>query len=448
MSHTVIELPELSGIAHASSPRLLELLAAYEAARRTVLAGEARLAGEIARRSSVDLGYGGLAQSTGDRTPDALLSRVAGISGPEARQLVTVGRLLDAPSPWYTDVASEVDAGSLSVGGAAALTAGLGEPSATVSPDALLDAAQSLLVETAGLPPERVARRSREKRDELDAAGVASREAELREKRFLRLTPMPDGLTRVFGMLDPESAALVTDAIDCVTAPRRGGPRFVDPDELARILKLEKDPRTTEQIAVDALVDMVRIAGAADEGRVFGVRKPAVRVHVDARDLTSGTGAATLEGQPAAVSISTAERLRCDGGYQPIVFQPDGAVDVGRAQRLFTNRQRVALAAVWGGCAVETCDRPPSWTEAHHTDPWAHGGATDTENGVLLCRHHHMFVHNNGWTIHRDGPPHRGRWRMTAPPGSRTGGGSGDEIRLVPKNPIRRRHIERELART
>jgi hypothetical protein len=437
---TVIELPELSSVARASDSELERLLELVAAAKRRVDACAAVLAGEVERRSDRELGYSGLAQRSGDRTADGFVARVTGASGVEARQLVTVGKLLDAPPPWLSGVASAVSTGDVSIGAAAAITTGLGAPSGSVAADDLLDAADRLLVETAGLPPEKVARRTREVRDELDAAGVAEREAQLREKRFLRLTPMPDGMTRIFGMLDPESAALVTDAIDCVTAPRRGGPRFLNPDERARVDALEKDPRTTEQIAVDALVQMIRIAGTADTGRVFGVRKPAVRVHIDSRDLTRhdghpGNGAATLEGQTASISIQTAERIGCADGYQPVIFRPDGSIDVGRSQRLFTPRQRVALASIWGGCAVETCDRPPSWCEAHHGIPWSHGGNTDIQDGVLLCRHHHMLLHNNHWKIHR--PPGRSHtgWTMTSP--------DGRTLKLVSKNPIRQRQLVR-----
>ena len=238
-SGTVIELPELSGLPRASDSELERLLGVVAAAKRRVDACAAALAGEVERRSDRELGYSGLAQRSGDRTADGFVARVTGSSGAEARKLVTVGKLLDAPPPWLSGVATQVASGEVSVGAAAAITTGLGAPSDSVAADDLLDAAERLLIETAGLPPEKVARRAREVRDELDVAGVADREALLRSKRFLRLTPQVDGMTRIFGMLDPESAALVTDAIDCVTAPRRGGPRFLDPDELARAEQLE-----------------------------------------------------------------------------------------------------------------------------------------------------------------------------------------------------------------
>lgn len=430
----VIEVPDLSRAAIAALPdaELMRALQACAAARRRVDAAMAELSGEVARRSSFELGYSGLAQREGARTADALVSKLTGTSGTEARQLVTAGAVLDDPAPWLAGVAAAVGEGAVSVGAAAAIAISLGAPSGSVAADDLLDAATRLLADAPALPPEGVARRARQLRDDLDERGVADREQALRDRRFLRLTRQDDGMTRVFGLLDPESAALITDAIDCVTAPRRGGPRFVDPAGHDRATRLEADPRTTGQLALDALVQMVRIAAAADQGTVFGARRPSVRVHVTARDLERRQGVGTLEGQTAAVSIATVERLTCTEGFVPVVFHPDGAVDVGRTQRLFTGRQRIALGAIWGGCAHPGCDRPPSWCEAHHAAEWQRDeGTTDLRNGVLLCRHHHMLVHNNGWTIRP--PRHRlDRWLLHPPPHS-----GRNPVELVPKHPER-----------
>src|SRR5215207_2030507 len=432
----VIEVPDLSGLARASHQELMSGMRLWASHVRHAESVVAAFAGEIDRRSSRDAGHEGLAASTGARGPEGLVSTLTGKSARDARDLVTVGRLMDAPPVWLTDVAAGVSDGSVSVGAAAAIVTGLGEPTADLGVDDLLDAAQTLVAEAGQLPPEKVAKRARELRDELDAAGIADREQALRQKRFLRLTPRPDGMTSIFGLLDPESAALVTDAIDCVTAPRRHGPRFVDDAERARADAIINDPRTTDQLALDALVEMIRIAAAADPGRVFGVRKPAVRVHVDARDLQKHEGAGHLEGQTSAVSIATVERIACADGYVPVLFQSGGAIDVGLTQRLFTPRQRIALAAIWGGCAHPDCDRPPSWCEAHHALEYDNGGPTDIANGILLCRFHHMLTHNNGWTIR---PPHQpdGKWLMHPPPGRP---GVQKPIELVPKNPLRLRH--------
>jgi hypothetical protein len=127
-------------------------------------------------------------------------------------------------------------------------------------------------------------------------------------------------------------------------------------------------------------------------------------VLVAERDLVRRAGAGRFEGQSAEISIDTVDRHVCDSGVTPVVFHADGhVIDVGRDQRLFTPRQRIGLAVRDGCCLFPGCDRPPSWCEAHHIVPWSRGGRTDLADGVLLCRHHHLLVHNNGWRVERTG---------------------------------------------
>jgi hypothetical protein len=441
----LLEVPSLDDVARLDDRDLIEPVRRWAEARRVVDAGLATLAGVVAARSTVELGYAGLAQRAGLRTADALVSQLTGTSGPEARAITAVGTMLNEPQPWLGEVVARVSAGELSIGAAAAIQSGLGAPSPTVAADDLADAAHALLIDmhsgSGDLPPEKVARRARELRDELDASGVVDREAALREKRFLRLIPQSDGMTRLIGLLDPESAALVTDAVDAVTAPRRGGPRFVDPGAAARADAIVRDEGSTEQLALDALVEMVRIAVAADAGRVFGSRQPAVRVHVALSDLRRGTGVAQLEGQTSAVSVQTAERVGCADGLLGIVFDDKGtALRLGRSRGRFSDKQRAVLAAIWGGCAAPGCDRPPSWTEAHHIDEWQRDhGSTDVDNGILLCRHHHLLVHNNGWRVRRRGT----EYLLEPPPGDSL---SRDTRELIPKNPVHRRMLAHARA--
>src|SRR5690606_5535516 len=61
---------------------------------RRVDASAALGAGESARRSRPDLGYAGLAQRTGARTPDSLIQQLPGSTGREASELVRVGKVM------------------------------------------------------------------------------------------------------------------------------------------------------------------------------------------------------------------------------------------------------------------------------------------------------------------------------------------------------------------
>jgi len=379
---------------------LLSLQAEVAESRRQLDAFSARLSAEVGKRSAPELGYAGLAQRSGSRTPEALVQRVAGVTRAEARAFIRVGTALDGSSPWLAPVAAAVNAGELSIAAADGIVAGLGDPGDSVSEGALTDAATRLVMVAGQTTPERVASAARSIRDDLDLDGVVDREAVLREKRFLRLIPQLDGMTKILGLLDPESAAVVVAAVDSITAPRRGGPRFVDAEAVARSERIINDPRTTEQLTVDAVVDMITLATHADKGSLFGATAPTVRLHVTVTELEAGVGAATLEGQTASVSVATAQRLACAGGYVPILFDENRPLDVGRSERLFTWRQKIALAARDGGCIFPNCDRPPAWCEAHHIEFWGRDeGATDIVFGVLLCRHHHMLTHNNGWEI-------------------------------------------------
>jgi predicted restriction endonuclease len=49
------------------------------------------------------------------------------------------------------------------------------------------------------------------------------------------------------------------------------------------------------------------------------------------------------------------------------------------------------------------CPSNPGNSKAHHIAQWARDhGTTNISNGILLCRYHHMLLHNNGWEIIRD----------------------------------------------
>jgi hypothetical protein len=338
---------------------LLDLQRSLAEIRRRVDAAAAAIAGEIDYRSRRELGYDGLAQRLGARTPEALVQRIAGTSAREAHSLVRVGELMRTPPSWLDRVASDATDGRLSVAAADAIRAGLGAPDQAVTEEALRGAAATLLAESTALTVERLAARARELRSDLDLELVRNREEAMRERRYLHVIPQADGMTRLNGLLDPESAAAVTAAFDAATSPRRGGPRFVDPESVARAERIVNDERTTEQLALDTFVDLLRLGTAADDGALLGSTPPAVHILVSEHDLRTGRGVGHIEGQRDAVSIETVRRNACADGAIPILFDGKRAIDVGRAKRFFTPRQRIALAARDGGCRFPGCERPP-----------------------------------------------------------------------------------------
>ncbi|MDQ4213798.1 HNH endonuclease signature motif containing protein [Microbacterium capsulatum] len=204
---------------------------------------------------------------------------------------------------------------------------------------------------------------------------------------------------------DDEGGAFVESLFAAALRPRRGGPRFVDPDEKTRGADLAEDPRTNDQLAYDLLLDLIRAGTLAEPDAVFGTRQAGLRlIQIIDRDGVPGRVTLTEDGL-TALPAAVAARHRCETGAVTVTVDGRGnPLNVGRESRVFTARQRVALAIRDGGCRWTGCDRPASYGEAHHIDEWQRDrGRTDIDRGVLLCRYHHLQLHRGGWTITRDG---------------------------------------------
>jgi len=366
----------------------------------------ALVAGEIAHRSDPALGSHGLAQRAGHRTPEQFVKISTGSTGREAVAAVrtgvllgeiadeggvdsSTGELLVARQPWLRPVAMAVAAGTISVPAAEAIRAGLGLPNSAITSDQLLQAAEQLCIVARSLDPDALAAAARQFRDELYLDGVALREEERRAKRSLRLFLLPDGMVKLVWIMDTETAAIARDIVDRATSPKRGGVRFVDEGQKLRAEEILTDDRTAEQLASDAFVQLLRLGADADPRFLLTSGSPIVRITATKAAVETGVGLGRIDGFAAPVSITTVERLVCEGAVKSVVFDDSGLpLDVGRDQRLFTRRQREALAVKWGGCVAPGCERPPSWCEVHHINHWVRDhGRSDTADGVLLCRH-------------------------------------------------------------
>ncbi|TFD39662.1 DUF222 domain-containing protein [Cryobacterium sp. TMT1-19] len=330
----------------------------------------------------------------------------------------------EAKVPWQAPIARAVTAGFLSVDAAESIRSGLGQIDAAVTAEKLGAALEALLTEASSLNADEVFKRARRMRDRLDEAGIAAREKQAYDDRYLQVYRLRDGKVRLNGLFAPEDGEFVLSTYDSIIGPRRGGVRFVDPEREAWAKKMQDDPRTTEQIAADSLVQLLKIAGEADPGRVFGGRRPSVRMIVTEKALKTGQAGQAeqvnehgpaepaahgqIEGNPFPISQETIDRLLCDTGTRGIKFDDNGQIiNVGRDERLFTEKQRAAMAVRDGGCLWIDCDRSPAWSEAHHINEWLKGnGYTDLADGVLLCHPHHLLLHNQHWTISRTGTQH------------------------------------------
>src|SRR6187401_3563934 len=73
-------------------------------------------------------------------------------------------------------------------------------------------------------------------------------------------------------------------------------------------------------------------------------------------------------------------------------------IDVGRKTRTIPAALRRALEARDGCCRFPGCSNR-RWLDGHHIRHWIEGGETSLANTLLLCRFHHRFVHEHGYSI-------------------------------------------------
>jgi hypothetical protein len=112
--------------------------------------------------------------------------------------------------------------------------------------------------------------------------------------------------------------------------------------------------------------------------------------------------AGVISSEDERITAGEARRLACTAGIVPAVLGGKSEVlDLGRSQRLFSPAQRRALRLRDRRCRAQGCTIPATWCEAHHLRPWALGGATDLDDGVLLCSFHHHRAHDPTYELVR-----------------------------------------------
>ena len=271
--------------------------------------------------------------------------------------------------------------------------------------DAWTLAAEQLIAEAQVRKINELGAHARYIRDKFDPEGAKRRFEQRYEARAFHITTVPDtGATRIIWTLDDQTALMIAAAHDAALRPRRGGPRFVDSAEKAKAKALVDDPRTNAQLASDLMTDIFRAGILADAKSVFGTRQAGVRLVQVIDDQGHRSDIAHAEDRLAVLPGKVADQQLCDTESIHVTVDTDGnPLNLGRSKRLFTPGQKVALAVRDGGCRWTGCERPASYTEAHHIDPWESGGKTDIDRGILLCQYHHLHCHDNGWHITREG---------------------------------------------
>jgi hypothetical protein len=207
------------------------------------------------------------------------------------------------------------------------------------------------------------------------------------DRRGFSLSPTLGG-AELHGFLDPEAAAIVGTVLDALQPPEG-----------------RADDRAAAQRRADALVLLCeRARGGALPGSrpIAGVE--AVVSHelfCDPRAIGLDNVQCEIAGS-APIPCVTAERLLCDCALGRVVMRGRSQVlDLGRRTRTVPDRLRRAVALRDRHCRFPGCRAKAEWCDAHHVLHWTRGGDTSLDNLALLCRRHHVAVHEGGWKLAR-----------------------------------------------
>lgn len=99
-----------------------------------------------------------------------------------------------------------------------------------------------------------------------------------------------------------------------------------------------------------------------------------------------------------AIAKETARRIACDCSISVNHTENGEPISIGRKSRIWPAAMARAIkdrdqVCVWPGCMQSR------HLHIHHIKHWADGGETSVSNGVCLCSHHHMLVHEGGYSI-------------------------------------------------
>ncbi len=210
-------------------------------------------------------------------------------------------------------------------------------------------------------------------RHSVDARGFNEEQEGLAEQRCLRLSTAQDGCVLLSGIFDPIGGAVVRNTLEALAQPSGA-----------------HDDRTREQRLADAAVELA------------GGGKPAnLQITATIETLLGLAGAAAGEMEFSLPIASTSvQRFACDCSVTRVLLSQDSLpIDLGRSRRVIDGALSKALKIRDQHCRWPGCERSASYCDGHHLVHWIHGGPTDLDNLVLLCRRHHRMVHEGDWQL-------------------------------------------------
>ncbi|MFQ6327646.1 DUF222 domain-containing protein [Nocardia sp. CWNU-33] len=412
-----------------SDDKVTQLLRDVERSGRMLAALTNRLTVEVVERH--------IPARAGAHGPKGFLMETLRLSSQEAGRRIAAAHCLgtwrdmsgETHEPRHPRTAAALADGDISADHANRIAAILKRvPGSTADPE--FEAAEEVLAEHARTgSPDDIAKVGDAILAYLDPYGKLTDDQDRKRMRGIMIgRQRADGMSPLRGELTPTLRALLDPVVAKLARPGMNNPddpespsgdcEYVDRE--AMVAAAARDTRTAAQRNHDALVALLQPGMSADKLGAHRGLPVSTILTMSIADVERAAGVATTA---TGGTVPLTEALQLAEQSQPFlaVFDHNGLpLHFGRAKRLATAAQRMALIASVRGCTRPGCDAPASLCATHHVTDWIKGGPTDIGNETLACDHCHALVHDGpgGWKTIVLGPDsqHPGRTAWIAPP--------------------------------
>lgn len=163
---------------------------------------------------------------------------------------------------------------------------------------------------------------------------------------------------------------------------------------MADVQSLQSDTNKTDSF--DSAPETTALGDSTKESVAPDRSKPEI---VEIPNSATPPRRPTIEGA-GPVATSTARRIACDASLVALLTENGEPLSIGRKSRFWTPAMRRAIFARDRHCQFPGCDATRH-LDIHHRVHWVDGGETSVNNGVSLCRTHHVLVHEGGYRLER-----------------------------------------------
>ncbi|OBK83802.1 HNH nuclease, partial [Mycolicibacter heraklionensis] len=290
--------------------------------------------------------------------------------------------------PELPALASAIEAGSIGEDHIRAICQAVDVLPGSVTPPQIAQAEAALVAHATAVDSGVLTKIGQRIADHLNPDGLFSDRDRARRRSLTLGRQGPDGMTKLTGLLDPQTRAYF-EAVAAAVRPGRHNPDATAP--------AAGDNRSPAQRCHDAL--RLALSTAIASGKLGTHRGHPVTVVITTTlaELNQAAHAASdpsvpmpppaLTGGGSRLPMRDLIAMAAQSIHYLAVFDDHTKrpLYLGRQKRIATADQRLICYARDRGCTRPNCLEPGYHCEVHHSTPWAHGGRTNADELFFTC---------------------------------------------------------------